>query len=387
MKKLIFIVTLITMIPAWAVSQDSLVQNLFFTPSYKKSASFGDEDYNPRNARSFYLYRNCVYKIHPSYGGLRIVRITDIRNDSIYYESYKKYSNTGYRKDTISRIHPSEISAISRSETESKQLLTTLYLEKFRFTFTMDRQPKVFPSQTITLRSADSVQSSAVTIIPYFTDHGIDRLYEKCGEVFYYDSTSTLDCNTGRYLVPPPPVHNKRRDVIWFTPSFASYISGVAVGLQTLGLNEGAITISGVNINADLLTGFATIYVIAGYPKGKKKLEDMPDTIPWNEMKDRINGLSLSGGGLIGGADLRGVGVNGLICFLTRTRGINITGLRNEVNRFEGVLIAGFVNRSTQGRGLQIALVNKCKDLRGVQLGLWNENSKRKLPLINWNFN
>ncbi len=37
-------------------------------------------------------------------------------------------------------------------------------------------------------------------------------------------------------------------------------------------------------------------------------------------------------------------------------------------------------------KGLQIGVVNKAKRLRGIQLGIWNINERRKLPLINWNF-
>ena len=37
-------------------------------------------------------------------------------------------------------------------------------------------------------------------------------------------------------------------------------------------------------------------------------------------------------------------------------------------------------------RGLQIGVVNKSKNLRGIQIGIWNVNQKRRLPLINWNF-
>jgi hypothetical protein len=36
--------------------------------------------------------------------------------------------------------------------------------------------------------------------------------------------------------------------------------------------------------------------------------------------------------------------------------------------------------------GLQIGIVNKSKNLRGIQIGIWNVNQKRKLPLLNWNF-
>jgi hypothetical protein len=36
-------------------------------------------------------------------------------------------------------------------------------------------------------------------------------------------------------------------------------------------------------------------------------------------------------------------------------------------------------------RGLQIGIFNASKHTKGVQLGIWNKNEKRKLPIINWN--
>jgi hypothetical protein len=37
-------------------------------------------------------------------------------------------------------------------------------------------------------------------------------------------------------------------------------------------------------------------------------------------------------------------------------------------------------------KGLQIGFVNKTIKLKGFQIGLWNKNGERSLPLINWNF-
>lgn len=37
-------------------------------------------------------------------------------------------------------------------------------------------------------------------------------------------------------------------------------------------------------------------------------------------------------------------------------------------------------------KGVQIGLVNNAAKLRGFQIGLWNTNQKRSLPLFNWCF-
>ncbi|MFU8844655.1 MAG: LA_2272 family surface repeat-containing protein [Bacteroidales bacterium] len=46
----------------------------------------------------------------------------------------------------------------------------------------------------------------------------------------------------------------------------------------------------------------------------------------------------------------------------------------------------GFVNYVADTRGIQIGLINKTRRLNGVQLGIWNQNEKRSLPIVNWNF-
>ena len=40
-------------------------------------------------------------------------------------------------------------------------------------------------------------------------------------------------------------------------------------------------------------------------------------------------------------------------------------------------------NKTKKGNGLQIGLVNVAKEMRGVQIGLWNKTGKRGLPIIN----
>ncbi|MGN7759086.1 hypothetical protein ACTJIV_16565 [Chryseobacterium sp. 22532] len=68
------------------------------------------------------------------------------------------------------------------------------------------------------------------------------------------------------------------------------------------------------------------------------------------------------------------------------TNGAAVSPLYNFHHTTKGVAISTFANVSQKCRGVQIALINVCKDSRGIQIGFWNENEKRKLPLINWNF-
>lgn len=68
------------------------------------------------------------------------------------------------------------------------------------------------------------------------------------------------------------------------------------------------------------------------------------------------------------------------------TNGVAISPLFNIHDEMKGVSVATLANVGKKCRGLQVGIFNKCDDFRGVQLGWWNENEKRKLPFINWNF-
>jgi hypothetical protein len=94
----------------------------------------------------------------------------------------------------------------------------------------------------------------------------------------------------------------------------------------------------------------------------------------------------LSAGGVIGDVKMHGVSLNGGIYQSVSSKGLVVTGSQSIVDEFNGVLISGLRNKSIKGKGLQVSLLNVCKHMKGIQIGLWNVNSKRKLPLINWSF-
>jgi len=68
------------------------------------------------------------------------------------------------------------------------------------------------------------------------------------------------------------------------------------------------------------------------------------------------------------------------------TNGMAVSPFFNLHYEMKGVSVAPLANIGKKCRGIQIGLYNKCDDFRGIQIGGWNENGKRKLPLINWNF-
>ncbi|MDR3026266.1 LA_2272 family surface repeat-containing protein [Chryseobacterium sp.] len=68
------------------------------------------------------------------------------------------------------------------------------------------------------------------------------------------------------------------------------------------------------------------------------------------------------------------------------TNGVSVSPFFNLHHEMKGVSVAPLANVGQKCRGIQIGLYNKCEDFRGIQIGGWNENGKRKFPLINWNF-
>ncbi|TZF99810.1 hypothetical protein FW781_07740 (plasmid) [Chryseobacterium panacisoli] len=105
------------------------------------------------------------------------------------------------------------------------------------------------------------------------------------------------------------------------------------------------------------------------------------------EKMNKINGLQLS---LI---NMEPTVTNGLeinvssnIDTYAVTNGMSVSPFFNLHHEMKGVSVAPLANVGQKCRGIQIGLYNKCSDFRGIQIGGWNENGKRKFPLINWNF-
>lgn len=113
-----------------------------------------------------------------------------------------------------------------------------------------------------------------------------------------------------------------------------------------------------------------------------------------------INGLGLSAFGTVcdcitNGINLGLIGhynfkVNGISASLfmnfSQIQNGMMTAFFNDAYYISGLQL-GVSNNGYKAKGVQIGLFNKSDELQGLQIGLWNVNQKRKLPLINWNFN
>jgi len=111
------------------------------------------------------------------------------------------------------------------------------------------------------------------------------------------------------------------------------------------------------------------------------------DSEPLPDKMNKINGMQLSI------VNMEPTVTNGLELSLSSnisapsvTNGVAVSPLYNFHHTTKGLAVSTLANVSQKCRGVQIALINVCKDSRGIQIGFWNTNEKRKFPLINWNF-
>lgn len=182
------------------------------------------------------------------------------------------------------------------------------------------------------------------------------------------------------------------RNIAWFTPSGANEINGVAIGLQAVNIDFKPLKINGLNADIAMASMFLLPYAVDYHLSSKKKKENANNNsrqrdgyMEYDSALLVINGISLSMGGEQG-ATINGINLAGGLTGAVALNGISVSGLFTRSGQFNGISIAGIHNYSVCGRGLQIGLVNHCRKLKGLQIGLWNKSGKRGLPFINWGF-
>ncbi|MGC4104668.1 LA_2272 family surface repeat-containing protein [Ferruginibacter sp.] len=336
----------------------------------------GKDDYLPGN-KGFYLYENCVYDLVLKNDMVYSALILSIKKDSIVFTDYvsrEELAKGHQRPDTLS-IAASAIKKIRLLGDRIFGLYSSVHLRNYRHEFYKDSAAKRIPIRI----STDTVEFVRYTATPYVTAQGIDMLFD------------IVDTLPGKKIVPDLPKNPvvakqdtvlRKRNFAWFLPFNAHEINGLALGLQTCNINGKPVTIRGVNINGDVLSMYITMFSFFHVldAANVNLLNNVPDT----GGLATIQGLGISYGGIADGKDLSGVFINGGVCYSNRVSGIVITGGFNYLNRVKGLAIGGIRNNAIKCTGLQIGLINSCKYLKGLQIGLWNVNSKRKLPLINW---
>ena len=180
------------------------------------------------------------------------------------------------------------------------------------------------------------------------------------------------------------------RNFIFTTPvGKNTVINGLAIGFCPVPWGDAQrLSINGVSISASpldpILAFFAIVYSI-GLKREDSTISDRnfylkeADTV-----KDFFNGLIL--GSFTSGPHSNGINVSAVLNHSSTMNGLSISGISNYHYSFNGILIAGLRNKTTKGRGLQIALLNRCKEGKIVQIGLLNKIGKRTTPFINFQF-
>lgn len=326
-------------------------------------------DYQP-NKQGFYLYENGVYILKLKDGSVHNAQIKKIIKDSIVFTDFYNYKilSTEYEEkpDTIS---PTEIKLIRVNDNVIIDNFTSKRLKKYDFNFYYTSEKKNFLIDTI------KEFRKRYEMIKKVTAYGIENSYVELAYPIKYEPYVPEIIDSSKF---------KTRNFIWLSPLRAKEINGLAVGIATGNsmFSEMPVKINGVNLNVDLITGVASI-MISFYNFTKINAEHYNDS-SLLEGKTSINGISLSAGGIIQGKKFNGLFINGGMCEGDYANGIYISGVRNMFYDFKGISFSIIRNDSYVCKGLQIGLINTCKHLKGIQIGLWNVNSKRKLPFINW---
>lgn len=393
---LIFIIYLLFYFSAY--SQDSLYSNIFF---FKNKISIKSSDttlYYPKPS-GFYLYKNCWYQMRLTNHRMFYGRILTINEDSLQLSSityYNYFSEGTAYKPTWIRVNEIEKLIIPDPDKHSFETIINLKRYKYRIC-----------KETINRTFDNCSQNWYASLVKTGIKYGYYCYFHP--NFLEYKSSN---CNINTYDKRPT---YRWRNGIWLSPLHANKTNGLSTGLITgldgdLGYDDSTShqIINGVNINADITTIlfscmvpiYATAYGIdyllhknerdSIIPSIKsrdsigkqKQIEDYYDsTFP----PMRINGLSISPGVMMfANPDVNGLIINGLISTCHNINGVSVNGIGTLSNSFNGVQIAGIYNETQRGRGLQIGIVNKCKNLKGIQIGIWNINDKRKLPFINW---
>jgi hypothetical protein len=326
-------------------------------------------DYQP-SKKGFYLYENGIYSLKLKDGSAHEALIKKIIKDSIIFTEKNNYKLIGADcEEKILTVSPSQIKLIRINDNPMIDFFTSKKLKKYDFDFSNSSQSKKFFIDTIINHGVKSEVIKKVTAFGAI-DTYVQFMYPQKHEPYVAPKIDSSKFKT--------------RNFIWLSPLHAKEINGIAIGVATGNsmFSEMPITINGINLNVDLVTGL-TGMMFMPYTFSEINTDKYDDSLQI-EGKIIANGISISAGGVVEGRQFNGIFINGGLCESYKANGIFISGVRNIFQDIRGVSISGLRNDAYSCTGVQIALINNCKNLKGIQIGLWNVNSKRKLPFINW---
>jgi hypothetical protein len=336
----------------------------------------GKDDYQP-GRKGFYLYENCIYDFVLKNDMEYNARVLALKKDSLIFITHANQQNAiQYHEhfDTLT-ISPAAIKKIRLLGDRIMALYGNVHLRNYYFEFLKNTIAKRMAADTLT----DTISSIKYLVMPYITAQGINNVYtaiDTINKKKYFPDT---------LITPVVAIQDtilRKRNYIWFLPFNAHQVNGISLGVHTGSIKGKPLKINGININGDIPAIFLSMFLVPHLldAANVKRLSNTLDT----DGQVSINGLSASGGGIVMGKKLAGLFVNGGICQSNLANGIFITGGFNYFQSVKGISIGGLRNSAVKCTGIQIGFINSCKHLKGLQLGLWNVNSKRKMPFINW---
>lgn len=180
---------------------------------------------------------------------------------------------------------------------------------------------------------------------------------------------------------------SQRPRVIGFSPSKNTQnINGILIKyFDEIDSEISPKKVNGIGLGLNPLGVFFPVLALVSIPEMDKWSFDEIGSTAIPEKMNKINGLQVSIVNMeptvTNGVE---VNVSSNLGAPSVINGIAISPLFNIHHTQKGVAIATFANISAKCRGLQIGLFNNCSDIKGLQIGFWNKNSKRSLPFINF---
>ncbi len=317
----------------------------------------------------YYLFENVNYNLVMKDGMTYEAIIFKITKDSFSFVTHLDQSIAilnHQHYDTITTT-PNKIKTIKLIADRSLGLFENVSMKNYTHEFLKENKLNQFKIDTII---EDSIKYK---VIVSATAQGMEYRYVNIEENKKFNNLYVVDTS-----------NFKIRNFIWLSEIKAKQINGISLGLMFTGniFSENKQKINGLNLNLDGLTMFGTIIRIFSITENINTAM-LSDSMIF-EGRTTINGLSMSIGGVMQARKLNGLFLNGGSCESDEANGIQISGFENYFQSVKGISIAGIRNTTTKCIGIQIGLINVCKHLKGIQIGLWNVNSKRKLPFINW---
>lgn len=337
------------------------------------------------NKTGFYLFKNCVYEIDLKNQKHISGRLIDVKPDTLVFTNFFNANvafSAGAKLDTFA-IHYKNLDKINLISDRTLGLYNKYSFDNYNFIFKRDTANYSFPSNWVAIYNNDSLKYE---LVAHLTEQGINTLFEDNGRTYYFYGKGMTKLDRSKI-----DTTFNQKNIFWFTPCNIEKINGVAIGFYTKNWKNDkynlrdTLIINGLNLEINPF-GFIAIF------NPERLNGPYPDSLSYyyktvsKDWRVKVRGVNISLTNTINEMRIKGFNLTGLFTAVDEINGVTISGFKNFSYLMNGVSIAGIQNRATLAKGVQIGLFNKATDMIGFQFGLWNENGKRSLPFVNWQF-